>query len=518
MVTHVSSLAFCGIQIVDVDVQVHIAAGIPNFIIVGLADKTIAESRERVKAALFAIGIVLPNKRILINLAPADLNKEGSHFDLAIACAILIAMQILPKEELMEYLILGELALDSSILPVAGCLPASMGAVERNKGLICSQNNGAEAAFAGNEKIIAAANLLQLINHFKGSQIISQPKIESLQTKEKQNDSNSGKYIDFCDVKGQKIAKRALEIAASGAHHLLMSGPPGTGKSLLAQCLPSILPPMSAREMLETSAIASISGNGYFADGLINKRPFRYIHHSCSFAAMVGGGTGKKVKPGEISFAHNGVLFLDELPEFDTNVLEALRQPLETGEIMISRVNHNIKYPANFQLIAAMNPCKCGYLSDSSRSCSKAPKCAASYQAKISGPIFERFDLHIEVSYSEYSMMFNAKHSKDKEESSREIYKRVKRARELQFARYQKYDFNTNSRLDGNLLNKYASLSKEGIEILNKAAMKFNFSMRVYNKILRVARTIADLEGEKDINKSHIAEALSYRKIDFLKS
>ncbi|WP_425363626.1 YifB family Mg chelatase-like AAA ATPase [Candidatus Tisiphia endosymbiont of Hybos culiciformis] len=503
MIVHLGSLTFSGIDIIDVDVQVQISPGIPNFTIVGLADKTIGESKERVRAALSSIGLALPAKKILINLAPADLVKEGSHFDLAIACAILSSMKILPAEEMQEYLVIGELSLDGSILPVSGALPAAIGASARNKGLICSKHNGQEAAWSGNNNILVAGNLIELVNHFKGLQILSSPELEI--------DNSIINYPDFKEIKGQKTAKRALEIAASGSHNLLMFGPPGTGKSMLAQCIPGILPKMRPEEILECSTIASVAGK--LANGKLSRvRPFRAPHHSCSIAAMVGGGVGKRVKPGEISLAHNGVLFLDELPEFPPNVIESLRQPIETGEILIARSNSHIKYPANFQLIAAMNPCKCGYLSDPQKACSKAPKCGSDYQMRISGPIMDRFDLHINVgsidSYN-YSLIGD-----DTEEVSKQIANRVEMARNIQQTRYEGYNIKTNNRLDGQLLIEYALPVDDGKDLLNEAATKFRISMRAYNRILRVARTIADLEGSRNVYKIHIAEALNYRKMD----
>ena len=503
MITHVTSLTFNGIDITDVDVQIQITYGIPAFIIVGLADKTIAESRERVKAALSSIGLALPTKKILINLAPADLVKEGSHFDLAIACSILVSMGVLPAEELQEYLIMGELSLDGSILPVNGALPAAMGALARNKGIICSGRNGKEVAWSGNDRILAANNLIELVNHFKGTQVLNPPELEI--------DQEQVNYPDLKDIKGQESAKRALAIAASGGHNLLMFGPPGTGKSMLAQCIPGILPQMSAEEILECTTISSIAGK---IDGgkLTRSRPFRAPHHSCSMAAMVGGGVGKKVKPGEISLAHNGVLFLDELPEFPPNVIESLRQPIETGEILISRSNSHIRYPANFQLIAAMNPCKCGYLDDPYKACAKAPKCGSDYQMKISGPIIDRFDLNIEVasinSYDTQSELSDIK------VSSSQIALEVENARNTQQIRYDGYNIRTNNRLDGQLLIEYAMPVDDGRNLLNEAANKFRLSMRAYNRVLRVARTIADYEASKNVYRVHIAEALSYRKMD----
>lgn len=503
MIVHISSLTFSGIDITDVDVQAHISAGIPNFTIVGLADKTIAESRERVKAALSSIGLALPSKKILINLSPADLVKEGSHFDLAIACALLASIKVLPSDEILDYLILGELSLDGSILPVSGVLPAAIGAVARDKGLICPKKNGKEAAWSGNEKILAPSNLLELVNHFKGLQVLNTPEPEI--------DANAVSYPDLADIKGQERVKRVLEIAAAGGHNLLMYGPPGTGKSMLAQRLPGILPEMTSEEILECSTIASIAG--YIQEGKLSRsRPFRAPHHSCSIAAMVGGGMGKRIKPGEISLAHNGVLFLDELPEFPSSVIESLRAPIETEEVLIARASAHVKYPANFQLIAAMNPCKCGYLNDAHKACTRAPKCGSDYQMRISGPIMDRFDLHIEVSMQDN---FDYNGSNTNSESSAAVAYRVKMARKLQEERYNGYNIRTNNRLDGQLLVDYALPLDEGRNLLNDAAAKFRLSMRGYNKILRVARTIADLEGSSIVKKIHIAEALSYRSADY---
>lgn len=508
MISHISSLAFNGIDIIDVDVQVQFSAALPNFIIVGLADKTIAESKERVRAALFAIGLGLPVKRILVNLSPADIIKEGSHFDLAIAVALLVNMDILPADQLSNYLVLGELSLDGSIIPTSGILPAAIGATERGKGLICAKGNGGEAAWSGNQHILAVNNLVELINHFKGTQVLTTPVISPA--------TEEVTYPDFADVRGQARAKRALEIAAAGGHNLLMYGPPGAGKSMLAERFAGILPELSSREILEISMIASVAGQ--IRDGqLVRRRPYRSPHHTCTVAALVGGGGARRIKPGEISLAHNGVLFLDELPEFASGVLESLRQPIETGEVLIARSGCHTKYPANFQLIAAMNPCRCGYLGDEERECNRAPICGQNYQTKISGPMLDRFDLHIEVGHGE-GYNYSEMHIVTGEESSEIIRSRVRIARQLQLERYEGYGIYSNSQMEGSMIVDYAIPVDEGKEVLEQAAKKYKLSMRAYNRILRVARTIADLEGSKAVKKMHIAEALSYRQMEYAKN
>jgi magnesium chelatase family protein len=505
MVARVNTVAFQGIDVRDVDVQVHLAPGLPAFTIVGLPDKAVGESRERVRSALAAIGLALPPKRITVNLAPADVTKEGSHFDLPIALGLLAAMDVLPVDEIAWYTVLGELALDGALAPVAGVLPAAVAAVAAERGLICPVATGGEAAWAGELEILAAPTLLSLVNHFKGTQVLSPPAPAVAGT--------GAVYHDLRDIRGQETAKRALEVVAAGGHNMRMTGPPGAGKSMLAARLAGILPPMSAREMLEVSMVHSIAG--LLTDGGISSvRPFRDPHHSASQAAMVGGGT--RAKPGEISLAHNGVLFLDELPEYPRTVLESLRQPLELGRVTVARVNNHVTYPARFQFIAAMNPCRCGHLSDPGLACSRAPKCGADYQAKLSGPLLDRIDIHIDVPAVEIADLSLPPPA----EGSADVAVRVAAARAIQTARYDSLapeaSVRTNAEADGELLAAVAKPDAEGVKLLTEAANTMRLSARGYNRVLRVARTLADLDTRPDINRLHIAEALSYRRLGLM--
>ncbi|MDX2074236.1 MAG: YifB family Mg chelatase-like AAA ATPase [Alphaproteobacteria bacterium] len=499
MVAHVSTVAFEGIKVVPIDVQVQLSGGLPAFMVVGLPDKAVAESRERVRAAIHALGLSLPAKRITVNLSPADMIKEGSHFDLPIAIGLLVAMGVLPEDAIAGYVALGELSLDGALLPVSGILPAALYANGENKGLICPESCGSEAAWSGLDAIVAPKHLLSLINHMKGAQLLSKPECRVQET--------ASRATDMREIRGQHTARRALEVAAAGGHNLLMCGPPGAGKSMLASCIPGILPPMDASEVLEASMVASIAGK-LEGGKLSHHRPFRDPHHSASLPAMVGGG--KRALPGEISLAHHGVLFLDELPEFPRAVLESLRQPLETGTISVARVAAHVTYPARFQLIAAMNPCRCGYISDAARACNKAPKCAVEYQSKLSGPLLDRFDMMIDVPDVPTLDMLATRQG----ESSSEVGARVAAARARQKERYagMQLPMRTNAELQGEKLQQVVKLGDAANQLLEKATEKMRLSMRGYTRVLRVARTIADLASAEQVDTTHIAEAISYRQ------
>jgi magnesium chelatase family protein len=502
LVARVRTVAFSGIDVLEVEAQVTITSGLVAFMVVGLPDKAVAESRERVRAALAALGLALPPRRITVNLAPADLGKEGSHFDLPIALGLLAAMEVLPTEELEGYVALGELALDGSLLPVAGVLPAAMGAAAAGRGVICPAGSGGEAAWAGSIEVLAAPSLLALINHFKGTQVLTQPEPRVAEA--------PLSPLDLRDIKGQETAKRALEVAASGGHNLLMIGPPGSGKSMLAARLPSLLPPLDPAEALEVSMIHSVAG--LLRDGkLMRQRPFRDPHHSASLAALVGGG--QRARPGEVSLAHLGVLFLDELPEFQRATLEALRQPLESGRAAVARVQAHVTYPARFQLVAAMNPCRCGNLDDAALSCGRAPRCAQEYQSKISGPLFDRIDLHIDVPAVKPADLALPPPA----EGSAQVAARVSAARARQALRYARLPpdrrIRTNAELDGQLLDELAAPDAEGKRLLLDASERLHLSARGYHRVLRVARTLADLDASDGVRRIHVAEALSYRRI-----
>jgi len=497
LVALVSTVAYLGLEARAVEVQCQIAPGLPRFNLVGLPDKAVGESRERVHAALAAMGLALPPKRITINLSPADLPKEGSHYDLPIALALLAAMGVTDAEQLQDWIAVGELALDGRIVPSPGVLLAALHASAAEKGLICPAAQGAEARWASGIPVCAAPDLVSLLNHLKGVQTLPEPQPGEA------GEPEPGPDLKM--VKGQETAKRALEIAAAGGHNLLMIGPPGAGKSLLASCLPGILPPLTPGEALEASMVQSVAGT--LEGGRISRRrPYRDPHHSASIAALTGGGL--RVKPGEVSLAHLGVLFLDELPEFQRAVLDSLRQPLETGEVSVARANAHVTYPARVQLVAAMNPCRCGHLGDPALACSRAPRCAADYQSKVSGPLLDRIDLHVEVdpvSAADLALPPPA-------EGSADVGARVAAARAVQTARKGETGARTNAELDGDALERFATPDEPGRKLLMQAAEAMRLSARGYTRMLRVARTIADMAGADQVGRIHVAEALSYRR------
>ncbi|MDK3019581.1 YifB family Mg chelatase-like AAA ATPase [Pseudodonghicola flavimaris] len=497
MVARAYTVAFQGIDARLVEVQCAVTAGLPGFSIVGLPDKAVSEARDRVRSALSALAIALPAKRITINLSPADLPKEGSHFDLPIALALLAAIGILPEDAVATAVALGELSLDGRLIAVPGALPAAMTAAEEDRSLICPAACGPEAAWVGQCQVIGAADLGAVIRHATGQAAL--------------DPAEPGEVIappgdrDLADVKGQERAKRALEIAAAGRHHLMLVGTPGSGKSMLAARLPGLLPPLTPAEALETSMIQSLCG--VLEEGGISRaRPFREPHHTASMAAIVGGGRG--ARPGEISLAHNGVLFMDEFPEFSRTVLETLRQPVETGEVMVARANAHVTYPCRFLLVAAANPCKCGYLSDPARACARVPQCGADYLGRISGPLMDRFDLRVEVppvAFTDLDLPATG-------EPSATVAERVARARARQSARFDAHPTaRQNADAEGRLLEEIATPDAEGRALLGQAAERFGLSARGYHRILRVARTIADLDGSDALRRPHLAEALSFR-------
>lgn len=497
MVARAYTVAFQGVEARLVEVQCAIAAGLPAFTLVGLPDKAVSEAKERVRAALASMGLALPAKRITVNLSPADLPKEGSHFDLPIALAVLAAMEVVPADAVSGNVALGELSLDGSLVTVIGALPAAVAAAEADCGLLCPAGCGAEAAWVGAVQVIAAKSLLALVNHFTGRAVLA-PAVPGVVAA-----PAAGR--DLSDVRGQEKAKRALEIAAAGRHHLLMVGPPGSGKSMLAARMPGILPPLDPAEALETSMIHSLAGL-LDEGGISRARPFRTPHHTASMAAIVGGGKG--AKPGEISLAHHGVLFLDELPEFPRAVLETLRQPIETGDVLVSRANAHVRYPCRFLLVAAANPCRCGHLADASRACARSPDCGADYLGRISGPLMDRFDLRVEappVSVEDLALPRAG-------EGSAEVALRVAAARARQRDRYDGVKgVSVNADAEGDLLEAAADAAPEAQALLEEATRRFRLSARGYHRVLRVARTIADLEASEPVEKRHVAEAVGYR-------
>lgn len=505
MISILKSTALCGIDGYIVDVETDISNGLPGFDIVGLPDAAVKESKERIRAAIKNSKLVVPSKRITVNLAPADVKKEGAHFDLPIALGILGASEQLDADKLKNAIFLGELSLNGDLRRISGVLPMVISAFQKGiRTVFLPVENAREAAVISGVEVFGAKNLKEILDHFTLQKIIEPTKVDIY---EMLNSSDKIRY-DFQDVKGQIYVKRALEIAAAGGHNILMIGPPGSGKTMIAQRIPSILPDLTFEESLEVTKIHSIAGALSDSAPLISERPFRHPHHTISSVGLSGGGSNPR--PGEISLSHNGVLFMDELPEFRRDALEAMRQPLEDGEITITRAGGTATYPCSVMMVASMNPCPCGYYGDKTHECTCSQTQIMKYMSKISGPLLDRIDLHIEVAAVQYDDL----ETKEKGESSADIKARVDAARKVQTERYKNSGIFSNSQLTPELMAEFCALDEEASLILRGAFESLGLSARAHNRILKVARTIADLDGAENIKAEHIGEAIQYRALD----